>query len=167
MLTSRAIPQYADGPADWHRFLEKVCKGSVKAHEMLSYADMAYMAQLTGDPESPATLPLAEYKEMLRSRFPASPPAETAQAIFDIGHSCGWFPDDFALTKWVRIQTTSNLWASGISLPWPSLVSDSIHQCLANWSADGLMECMDESPLNYDAVRVTRGMLYLSLTWPE
>ena len=166
MLTSRAIPQYADDHADWHRFLEKVCKGSIKAHEMLSYADMAYMAQLTGDPEAPETLPVAEYKEMLRSRF-STAPAETAQAIFDLGHSYGWFPHGSAIVTGDRLQTTRNLWASGISLPWGSLVNDSIHQCLANWSADGLMECMDESPLAYDAIRVTRGMLYLSLTWPD
>ena len=169
MLNTRTIPQYEDEPEDWQRLLYKASRGSDKATRMLSCADMAYMVELTGDPDSPSTLHLDDYRTLFRSSFPDLPPLQTAQEIVDYGVTIHWFQRPLHVTEgfWESLAHYKGVWRRQIELDWAALVNDAVLTCVKSWNADEALGCIDVSGLDYDSRLVVTGMLYLSLTWPE
>ena len=167
MLQTQQIPQYQDpyGAEDWHRFLSKACKGSVKATDILSIAVMAYMVALTGDATSPETMQESDYHNLLRHRFPAQPPVDDVQQFHDIAVNAKWFPHSFRVSEAPRNTPDKYvaLWGRQ-TVAWSALVNDSMLHCLNHWSADHFLQCEDDGSLDYDARNVVTSMLYLSLT---
>jgi hypothetical protein len=170
LLTVKHIPLYENEPENWDRFLDKSAQGSAKATEILSSADMAYMVALTGNPQAPATLPLTDYKTTLQQYFltleqPASA-ADLAQAI----DTANWFtiklPGHLATAK--NHDSYSALWAKKRTAAQQDLLNDAVHHCHASWSAEWLLQVIDEeSSLNYNSVNVVAAMLLLAITWKE
>ena len=169
MLMTRSIPQYEDSAADWYHFIYKAAKGSCKARESLSHADMAYMAALTGNPNAPAELQLTEYGAWLRQRFPESPPASSPLELFEFAQSCNWFPVRAGPT-YTRRNTNEHyksLWRRNVAVPVDTLVGDALIQCVEVWSSDWLRNVLDsEDYLDYNSENVVTAMLMLGLTWP-
>lgn len=169
MLYSREIPQYESDPQNWHRFIEKVSKGSSKAHNILSNASMAYMVELTGDPTSPSTVNLDDYKKIFHSSFPPSPVKSSIDELVQIAIANHWFPYPFIPINHQRNNSAHycKLWTRSQTVDWKDLVNDALISCLNSWSADNCLIWMNEDPCNYDSRIVLSGMFYLALTWPE
>ncbi len=168
MLATKKIPQYGDDAEEWPRFLYKATRGSAKATYILSDADMAYMVDLTGDPESPSTLHLGDYKKLFCKSFPKLPPLATAQQVIDYGVRNGWFNSGFTAshTALKSDEEYTNAWSRNVELNWVTLVNDAIVNCLDNWNPEKAIEYLDISELNYDSCKVVSGMIFLSLSWP-
>ena len=47
-----------------------------------------------------------------------------------------------------------------------ALMNDAMLNCLARWSPDHYIECVQLYGIGYDSLNVVTGMLYLSSTWP-
>lgn len=167
MLPTRSIPIYGDYPDDWHTFLYKASKGSIKAVYTLDHASMAYMIAITGDPESPNTMHLDDYNTYLCERFPAHPPVASIQELHDTGADANWFPQAFRVSESPRNPASHyrGLWGR-MAVNASALLNDAMLLCLENWSSTHMIECTDQYDIDYDARLVTSGMLYLSLTWP-
>lgn len=167
MLENRFIPQFSDESEDWRRFLDKACKGSIKAIDMLGNADMAYMVDLTGDPSAPGTLELSEYAKLFETSFPRTCPAETTDDLIKIACTVGWFPHAFRIADCeVDRLKYQSLWGNP-PVKWSSLASDAVQVCFEEWSAQHCLICLEERSSDYNSLDVVAGMLYLSLTWPE
>ena len=168
MLTTISIPQYEEKDESWTRFLYKAGRGSAKATDILSNADMSYMVTLTNDSESPSTLDLKKYHLLFRNVFPNECPF-TTQEIIDFGVDSGWFPHGFVVTGDYRKENTvyENLWESNVELNWTVLINDAAQHCVENWSADDALKLCNISNLDFNAKLVVSAMLYLSLTWPD
>jgi hypothetical protein len=169
MLNTRSIPQFDDSAADWYRFLEKAAKGSCKAHEIVSHADMAYTAAVTGDPNAPAVLHRKEYGALLARRFPESPPADSPLELFEMGQASNWFPFHGrpAPTRRNANQQYKALWRRNVTVPVTALVGDALIQCGEVWSSEWLLNVLDsEDYLDYNSENVVTAMLMLALTWP-
>jgi hypothetical protein len=168
MLRSNAIPQYNETPATWCRFLEKAAKGSIKAAETLWRAQLAYMVDLTNDPDSPDTLLLDDYDTIFRKSFPPSPPKATVTELVQLGVELEWFPHSFVVSDTPRQERSyyCNLWGR-LPVDWEDLVNDALLGCLSPWSADNSSNYMSPHSVDYDAREVVSGMLFLALTWPE
>ena len=168
MLQSRSIPIYDDDqPDDWHTFLYKASTGSIKASDTLNYANMAYMVALTGDATSPSTMHLDDYYAIVREKFPATCSISSVQQLCDIATKNEWiraaFPTSAApfnpsfeyVGIWGRPPVNET-----------ALMNDAMLNCLARWSPDHYIECVQLYGIGYDSLNVVTGMLYLSLTWP-
>lgn len=168
MLPSRSVPQHEDDPDDWHRFLQKVSTGSIKAIDMLTYANMAYMVAVTGDLTSPDTLHLDDYNAMIRERFPAKSPIASLQDFHDLALSHGWLSEGFCVSQKPRNPPSAYvaLWGRS-AVDEDALMNDAMLHCLESWSADHFIECAWERSANYDSRAVATAMLYLSVTWPS
>lgn len=168
MLRTRSIPIYEDDPEDWHRFLYKAAKGSIKAPDILNYASMAYMVAFTGDQTSPATMDLKDYNNLLRERLPESCPSNSLQHFHDIALDSSWISHAFHVSESPRNKASRyrGLWGRR-AVNESVLLNDAMLLCLEEWSADQFIECVSHYDLQYDSRVVTAGMLYLSLTWPE
>src|SRR5262245_34687566 len=94
MLPTGYIPQYReeDHPENWQRFIEKAANGSYKAVDMFQRAHIAYMVALTADPSAPEEMPLDRYDALFSERFPAAPPAGTAQELLEVALHQGYVP---------------------------------------------------------------------------
>jgi len=167
MLQTRAIPIYDDDHSDdWHTFLYKAAKGSIKAPETLSYSNMAYMVALTGDPTCPDTMPLDDYNEIVRKCFPSCSIANI-QAFHDTAVACNWISKPFSVSE--SFQNPPDRYVSlwdRCSVDESALMNDAMLYCFADWSAEDFIECVDHYDAEYDSRRVTAAMLYLSVTWP-
>jgi hypothetical protein len=141
MLTVRHIPLNQQPPEDWNRFLYKAAKGSAKATDVLSYANMAYMAALTGDPTSPATLQLTDYQEILRDYFATLKKPDSAHHLAATVDSNNWFAFKLHghLSPPQESSSYSAIWSKGRS----------VSQC----------------SLDYNSHYVVAAMLLLALTW--
>jgi hypothetical protein len=169
VLTSRAIPQHQDDDADWHRFLVKAAKGSTKAVEMLTAAEMAYMAALTEDPRAPETLAMPAYRAAFCAAFPRAGP-ESVQSIIEVGVRAGWFPRGVVVVDH-RLHDDEHyraLWAKGICVDSRALVHDAVVTVLNSWASATAFACIEDSDRSgdYDSRLVTSAMLFLALTWP-
>lgn len=167
MLQTRAIPIHDDDRRDdWHTFLYKAAKGSIKAPDTLTYSNMAYMVALTGDPTCPDTMHLDDYNEIVRQRFPSCPIVDI-QAFHDTAVEHSWIPKPFPVSESPRNPPDRyvSLWGRR-PVAESSLMNDAMLYCLANWSAEDFIKCVDHYGAEYDSRMVTAAMLYLSLTWP-
>ena len=167
MLQTRSIPIHDDDhPDDWHTFLYKAAKGSIKAPDTLTYSNMAYMVALTGDPTCPDTMHLDDYNVILRDRFPSNSIPDI-QAFHDLAVDCNWMNSTFRVSDTPRNppERYVSLWGRN-PVAESALMNDAMLYCLANWSADNFIECVDHYGAEYDARMVTAAMLYLSVTWP-
>ena len=169
MLRTEHIPLYQGYTEKWSRFLYKATRGSGKATDILSYSSMAYMIDLTGNPESPLTMDLTDYQELFCSSFPSSPPFQSSQEVIAFGAENGWFEHSFVANQHLfhRHEFYSGVWDRKLELNWIELVNDSVLFCLDNWTPDKAMECSDVLVFDYNSQSIVSGMLYLSLTWPE
>jgi hypothetical protein len=167
MLRTRSIPIHDDDPDDWHTFLYKAAKGSIKAPDTLTYANMAYMVALTGDSTCPDTMHLDDYNAIVRERFPAECPVASLQHFHDIALDAGWITTPFRILESPRNSPSEYiaLWGRR-PVAESALLNDAMLHCLERWSADHFIECVDHYGAEYDSRAVTTGMLYLSLTWP-
>lgn len=168
MLKTRSIPVFGgDRPDDWHIFLYKASRGSIKAIDTLSRSSMAYMVALTGDPLSPATMQVGEYNELLKERFSPRPPVSTVQELQELAVKFDWIAEPFRVSDTPRNSPNvyCGLWGKR-AVDCSALINDSMLMCLSAWAASHMIECTDHYDTNYDARMVTCGMLYLSLTWP-
>jgi hypothetical protein len=167
MLPTRSIPIYGDDPHDWHTFVYKAAKGSIKAVDTLHYANMAYMVAFTGDPTAPETMLLADYDALVRERFPQACPFSSIQQFHDVALDRGWAPRAFRVSETPRIDP-GQYWALWGRLPAKEsdLMNDAMLLCLGSWSPSHFLECVDNYGLDYDSRIVTAAMLYLSVTWP-
>jgi hypothetical protein len=170
MLITRFIPNNFDDDHldDWHTFLSKAAKGSIKAVETLDDASMSYMMAFTGDPTSPDTWKLTDYFALLRKRFPTTPPVACAQELHDMAVANDWLARPFRMSESAQNppEHYCALWGRR-PVKASALMHDAILLCLAQWSADHMIECVEHRDTQYDARIVTAGMLYLSLTWPN
>jgi hypothetical protein len=167
MLPTRTIPQYQDKPSDWRTFLDKASKGSIKALDTLSSANMAYMVALTSDPTAPETMQLDDYNMIVRERFPVDCPIASLQDFHDIALDHGWFAKPFRVSERQRHEPAAYraLWGRS-TVAGSSLMNDAMLHCLEGWSANHLIECVDHYGADYDSRVVATAMLYLSSTWP-
>jgi hypothetical protein len=168
MLSTRAIPLHEDDPEDWHRFLDKAAKGSIKAVDIVRYASWAYMVALTGDPTAPDNLDVNEYDAQLRMTFPKAPTVASLQEFHDTAHHANWFPRAFSVSAKPRSRSAlyRGLWGRS-AVDWSALANDAMLSCLESWSADHFIKCLSEYKPDYDSRLVVAAMLYLSLTWPD
>jgi hypothetical protein len=168
MLSTQAIPLHEEDPEDWHRFLDKAAKGSIKAVDILTHANQAYMVALTGDPAAPDSLHLDDYHARLRETSPNAPMVVSLQEFHDTAHHANWFPQAFAVCTSPRNPSAlyRGLWGHR-DVDASALANDAMLLCLEKWSADHLIKCLGEHGLDYDSRLVVAAMLYLSLTWPE
>ena len=160
MLRTRAIPIHDDDrPDDWHTFLYKAAKGSIKAPETVAYSNMAYMVALTGDPTCPDTMHLDDYGVVVRERFPTCPIPDI-QAFRDMAVECNWVKAAFRVTEIPRNPAPHyvSLWGRR-PVSESALMNDAMLYCLANWSADNFLECVDHYGAEYDSLLVTVAML--------
>jgi hypothetical protein len=174
MLQTSSIPQYdyatyGRPPEDWNRFLQKACKGSIKApDDILTGAEFAYMVALTGDQTAPETMNEDDYREIFRRAFPTGPRFKCLQEFHDTVLRANWIPNAFT-TSMVARQSESHycgIWGRE-PVKWTDLVNDAMLLCLESWSADHCLKCEDESMNSpYDSRKVVATMLYLCLTWP-
>ena len=168
MLPTRSIPIYEEGTDDWHRFLYKASKGSIKAVDTLNDAKMAYMIAFTGDPSSPETMHLDDYIALLRERFPKICPFSSIQQFHDVAHDHGWIASAFRVSKTPRHNRAKYVALWGQSpLTESDLMNDAMLYCLGSWSLEHYIECVNHYDLDYDSLIVTTAMLYLSVTWPD
>jgi hypothetical protein len=169
MLPTGYIPQYQDEdhPEQWQRFIDKAAKGSCKAVEMFQRAYMVYMVVLTGDPSSPAEMPLARYDALFSDRFPAAPPARTAQELLEAAVHQGYISEGFKVTTKLRLANNAyrKLWKRRTSVPGDVLMNDAVIECFNSWSPR--LCANDFDPLDYDSLAVVSGMLALCFTWPN
>lgn len=168
MLNVNYIPLYQNESEDWNRFLYKAAKGSVKATDVLSYAEMAYMAALTGDPKAPETLQLSDYHSTLRDYFATFDRPDSAQHLAEAIDCNNWFAiklrGQLAAPK--EAGTYSALWSRGRTVSEHTLLNDSICQCHSSWSADWLIQVIDgETSLDFNSLNVVAAMLLLAVTW--
>lgn len=167
MLPTRSIPIFDDEPDDWHTFLYKASKGSIKALDTLTYANMAYMVAITGDPTSPDTLRLDDYNAIIRERFPPNCPVASLQDFHDLALDCGWLATAFRVSELPRHDPSAYVAIWGRSpVAESSLINDSMLYCLDCWSPDHFIDCVDHFGTEFDSRVVTTAMLYLSVTWP-
>ena len=167
MLPTRSIPIFDDDPDDWHTFLYKASKGSIKAAETLNHANMAYMVAFTGDATSPETMHLEDYNALVRERFPKTSPVSSIQQFHDIALENGWIASAFRVSETPRKDAAKYVALWGRSpVKESELMNDAMLNCLGSWSPDHYIECVDHYGLDYDSRIVTTAMLYLSLTWP-
>ena len=166
MLRTHSIPIHDDRPDDWHTFLYKVAKGSIKAPDTVNYSNMAYMVALTGDPTCPDTMHLDDYNAIVRERLPKCSIPDI-QAFHDIAVDCNWVKAAFRVSETPRNPPDCyiSLWGRR-SVAESDLMNDAMLYCLANWSADNFIHCIDHYGTEYDSLLVTAAMLYLSATWP-
>jgi hypothetical protein len=167
MLPTRSIPIYGDDPEDWHRFLYKASTGSIKAADTLNYANMAYMVAFTGDPSAPETMHLGDYNSLIRERFPKACPISSIHHFHDIAMDHGWIPSGYRVSE-APIRDPGNyvaLWGR-TPVRESELINDAMLNCLASWSPDHYIKCIDNHRVDYDSRIVATGMLYLSVTWP-
>jgi hypothetical protein len=156
-----------DEPDDWHTFIYKASAGSIKAVETLNYANMAYMVDFTGDPDSPNTMHLDDYDALVRDRFPNDCPFPTIQQFHDTAVKHDWISKPIAVS-----ETPYNSPAKYVAI-WgcaavneSALINDSMLNCLTNWSPDHYIECVRDFGLGYDSRNAVAGMFYISSTWP-
>jgi len=168
MLLTRRIPLFEDDPGDWHDFIYRSSKGSIKAVDVLNYAAMAYMVDLTGDPESPSTLHLDNYKAKVCEVLSPTPVVLSLQDFHDIALHSNWIPEAFRISEspYNTAEKYQGLWGCR-AVNWNALVNDAMLLCLKSWSAEHFIVCTDEYALDYDARVAVAGMLYLLLTWPK
>ncbi len=167
MLQTRSIPIHDDsGPDDWHTFLYKAAKGSIKAPDTVTCSNMAYMVALTGDPTCPDTMHLDDYNKIVRERFPSCS-ITNIQSFHNTAVDCNWIPTAFRASESPvnSPERYVSLWGRR-PVAESALMNDAMLYCLANWSADNFIECVDHYDAEYDARMVTAAMLYLSVTWP-
>lgn len=184
MLKSKEIPRHNDDASYWDVFLLKAAKGSCKAAEDLLSAEIAYMMDLTEDPDADETWNLLEYQKLFRREFPVKPLFNSAEELVTTAYRLGWIsspftaslhprhPCEFYEGLWQRFQKprrfSFSLWRGKKSIPQEDLFHDAALSCLNNLSADHCLECTDNAlNLNYNSQSIVSGMLYLSLTWPE
>lgn len=167
MLSTRSIPIYDGEPDDWHIFLCKAAKGSIKAIDTLNYANMAYMVALTGNPTSPETMHLDDYKTLVRERFPETCPLSSIRQFHDIALDCGWIASTFRVSETPCNDPARyrSLWGRS-PVKESDLMNDAMLHCLGLWSPEHYIGCVDHYGVEYDSRIVTTAMLYLSVTWP-
>jgi hypothetical protein len=169
MLANSFIPQYEDEehPEHWRRFIEKAAKGSCKAVEMFRAAHISYMVALTGDPCAPSEMPLVRYDALFSGRFPAAPPANTAQELLEVAVHNGYIPQPFTVTVKPRLAAAAyrKLWKRRTSVSSDVLMNDAVIQCFNRWSP-GLCT-NDFDSIDYDSLALVSGMLALCLIWPS
>ena len=169
MLQSRNIPQYQDswGGEDWHRFLSKASKGSYKAVDILTIADLGLMVALSGHEDAPETMSDNEYTQLVTDIFPHTAPVKAMQQFHDVAVERNWIPHPFRVSETPRNPPEHYvaLWERH-SVDWTALVNDSMLLCSSQWSAEHYFKCLEEDSTEYDARTVVAGMLYLSLIWP-
>lgn len=158
---------YDDDPGDWHTFLYKASKGSIKALDTLTYANMAYMVAVTGDPTSPDTMHLDDYNAFIRERFPPVCPIASIQDFHEIALGCGWIATPFRASPRALHEPSAYvaLWGRPAVIE-SALMNDAMLLCLDCWSSKHFIECVDHYGTDYDSRMLTAGMLYLSVTWP-
>ena len=169
MLQTRSIPVYGDDHADdWQTFLYKASKGSIKAPDTLTYANMAYMVAFTNEPDAPDTVDLDDYNELVHERFPQACPVDSIQAFHDLACRCGWIANPFRVSLTPRNSPDKYVAIWGrLPVDETALMNDSMLHCLDCWSAAHFIECVDHYGAEYDSRMVTSGMLYLAVTWPS
>jgi hypothetical protein len=168
MLPTRSIPIYGDDdPDDWHTFLYKAAKGSIKALDTLTSANMAYMVAFTGDPSAPDTMHLEDYNVLVHERFPQICPIDSIEEFYHLANGCGWIAEPFQISEspYNAANEYSAIWGRSPVAEF-ALMNDSMLYCLDCWSPSHFVECVDHQGINYDSRTVTTGMLYLSVTWP-
>lgn len=168
MLPTRSIPIYDHDPDDWHTFLSKASKGSIKAIDTLDYAYMAYMVALTGNSIAPMTMRLDDDNARIRERFPVTCPIASIQEFHDVANRHGWLSLPFRVSERPRHVPAIYvaLWGRP-PISASALMNDAMLHCLDGWSADHFIECVDQNGIQYDSRAVITAMLYLSVIWPE
>lgn len=168
MLLTRSIPIYNHDPDDWHIFLSRASKGSIKAIDTLDYAYMAYMVALTEDSTAPVTMHLDDSNARVRERFPATCPIVSIQEFHDVANHHGWLSLPFRVSERPRHAPAAYvaLWGRP-PISESALMNDAMLYCLDCWSADHFIECVDQNGIQYDSRAVITAMLYLSVMWPE
>jgi hypothetical protein len=168
MLTVPHIPQYGDEPESWDRFFDKAAKGSYEAGDILSYANMAYMASLTGNPVAPDTFDLREYDRLFRSYFAGlERPATPDELLSQMQPQVGWPRLWKSLAPRRSIDEYTALWAKKRTVPVVELASDAFILAHQAWSADWLSSTIDQEldSLNYNSAKVVAAMILLAATW--
>lgn len=167
MLTSAWIPQYDDEHVAWSRFLQKAARGSCKAFDILLQADLAYMAQLVGDPRAPETIHLPDYQKIFCAHFPAVPPVKTIDSMIELACQQKWIPhrSSGATHPHNSPHVYQSLWKRATKVDPMVLLHDSMVECLERWSPQHCLACIDDCSLDYDSRNVVTGLLYLALTW--
>lgn len=168
MLKGSQIPQNDDRPEHWPRFLEKASKGSIKAYDMLTHADMAYMVALTGDTNSPNTLLLAEYGMLVEQFIASQDRPMTPSDLLTTAVDAGWFKFNQHLrsSSFNSKAQYGSLWSRKHRVTEGELIHDALHHCCAQWSRTWLREVVDEeNELTYNSLDVVAAMLMLAATW--
>jgi|GEM_PF-3728110 hypothetical protein len=168
MFPGRHIPQYDDRPESWDRFLDKAAKGSAYAFDMLTQADLAYMASLTGDPTAPQSQDLGDYARLLQTHFTEFTKPATPDDLSREIQSAQWLSvkPRLPLSPQRPHEKYNALWADGRTVPLVDLVNDSIIHCHTSWSAKWLLNVINnEDSMNYNSVNVVAAMLMLAVTW--
>lgn len=168
MLAVKHIPLYEEDPESWDRFLYKAMMGSAKATDTLSNAHMAYMVDLTGVPKASETIELVDYQLAIHEHFGAIEKPESARQLGARIDTQDWFAIKLngQWTTPLDHQSYAGLWARKTTVSQRSLLSDAVRRCHSSWSADWLVQVIDdEATLQYNSVNVVAAMLLLGLTW--
>jgi hypothetical protein len=170
MPLRHGIPQwYPDDPGlkwePWHRFLDKACKGSYKASEMLRLAGLALAAR-AAPPNNAENLQIDHLQQLLSDALPCPAPFQSRQAFQESLFVSGHLPEDRALADQALCRDTAAKFGERRLHP-SEVVHDAVRHCWLHWSGREFARLWSHTAWDPDAnaIEVVSAMVLLLFAW--